>query len=84
MRRFEASLGMGASKMNAFPPVGKMSPMSILMVVVLPAPFGPTKPKISPSFTESVRSSTAWTRRRRTPDLERLREPFGAQDHRRA
>ena len=34
----------------------------MLIVVVLPAPFGPTKPKISPSSTESVRSSTAGTR----------------------
>ncbi len=40
---------MGASKILALPDVGKMSPISILMVVVFPAPFGPTKPKISPS-----------------------------------
>src|SRR5207249_4435005 len=29
------------------------------MVVVLPAPFGPRKPRISPGFTEKVRSRTA-------------------------
>jgi len=62
MRALEACDGMGASKMNPRPRVGKMSPISILMVVVFPAPFGPTKPKISPSFTENVRSSTAVTR----------------------
>ena len=31
----------------------------ILMVVVLPAPFGPRKPKISPGLTVIARSSTA-------------------------
>ncbi len=39
---------------GACPRVGKMSPISILMVVVLPAPFGPTKPKISPSCDREV------------------------------
>ena len=53
--------------MKAVPEVGKMSPISILMVVVLPAPFGPTKPKISPSSTTRSRSFTACTRLRRTP-----------------
>ena len=33
------------------PAVGRISPISILIVVVLPAPLGPTKPKISPSRT---------------------------------
>ncbi len=32
---------------------------SILTVVVLPAPFGPRKPKTSPSLTFKVRLSTA-------------------------
>ena len=31
----------------------------MLMVVVLPAPFGPRKPKTSPSFTEKEMPSTA-------------------------
>ncbi len=39
--------------------VGRESPLSISMVVVLPAPFGPSNPKISPGLTESVRWSTA-------------------------
>ena len=30
-------------------------------MVVLPAPFGPRKPKISPSFTSRFRLSTAFT-----------------------
>jgi hypothetical protein len=36
-----------------------MSPASILMVVVLPAPFGPSSPKTSPSAIVSVSPSTA-------------------------
>ena len=32
----------------AVPEVGAMSPASIRTVVVLPAPFGPSRPKISP------------------------------------
>ncbi len=32
----------------AFPEVGSSSPQRIRMVVDLPAPFGPRKPKISP------------------------------------
>ena len=35
--------------------------MSILIVVVLPAPFGPRKAKISPAWTSSEMSSTAAT-----------------------
>ena len=73
-------LGMGASKMNALPAVGKISPISILMVVVLPAPFGPTKPKISPSSTVEVEVLHRVHLRRREPDLEGLGEPFRSQD----
>ena len=46
------------------PLVGETKPMSILIVVVLPAPFGPRKPKISPRFTSSETPRTASTRRR--------------------
>ena len=35
-------------------------PVSILIVVVLPEPFGPIKPTISPLFTVKDRSSTAF------------------------
>ena len=38
-----------------------MRPVSILMVVVLPAPFGPRKPKMSPCATSRLTSLTAWT-----------------------
>ena len=39
---------------------GVSTPVIILMVVVLPAPFGPMNPKSSPPSTWSVRSSTAF------------------------
>src|SRR5436190_19361530 len=41
------------------PDVGRTSVVSILMVVDLPAPFGPRKAKISPSAIEKLMSSTA-------------------------
>src|SRR5262249_30734308 len=41
------------------PVVGKSSPQSILMVVVLPAPFGPRKANSSPSGAVRFRSCTA-------------------------
>ncbi|MBA7652386.1 hypothetical protein ES703_60220 [subsurface metagenome] len=34
---------------RAVPEVGSVSPSSISIVVVLPAPLGPRKPKMSPS-----------------------------------
>jgi hypothetical protein len=43
----------------AVPLVFDIRQQSILMVVVFPAPFGPRKPKTSPSLTCSVRFSTA-------------------------
>src|SRR3990172_1485396 len=46
---------------QALPPVGYISPTSILSVVVLPAPLGPRKPKTSPRFTSSVRPLSAPT-----------------------
>src|SRR5688572_30724539 len=41
------------------PALGASSPVSILIVVVFPAPFGPRNPKISPSSTSKVTWSTA-------------------------
>ena len=38
----------GAPVTKARPRVGRIKPASSLMVVVLPAPFGPRNPKISP------------------------------------
>src|SRR5947209_1660423 len=43
------------------PLVGVSSVVSILIVVVLPAPFGPRKAKISPALTSSEMSLTANT-----------------------
>src|SRR3954470_19873178 len=43
----------------AVPAVGRNRPTSILIVVDLPAPFGPKKPKNSPSCTVRSRWSTA-------------------------
>src|ERR1035438_4941884 len=44
---------------RAVPDVGKMSPESILSVVVLPAPLGPRNPTNSPSSIEKVMSLAA-------------------------
>src|SRR5208337_1553790 len=44
---------------EAFPAVGGSRVVSILITVVLPAPFGPTSPNISPGSIEIVNSSTA-------------------------
>ena len=41
------------------PPIGRNSPVSILIVVVLPAPFGPKSANNSPDGTVSVKRSTA-------------------------
>src|SRR4030067_2461372 len=41
------------------PEVGRAKPVSILRVVVLPAPFGPKNPKISFFITEKFKLSTA-------------------------
>ena len=46
---------------DALPFVMDARVSSILIVVVLPAPFGPKKPKISPSSTSKEMSSTALT-----------------------
>src|SRR5688572_27341487 len=41
------------------PAVGRERPAMMRMVVVLPAPFGPRKPKISPAAASRVSRSTA-------------------------
>src|SRR5947199_5647318 len=48
--------------MGASPALGWTSPSRILTVVVLPAPFGPRKPKTSPASTRSDRSCSATLR----------------------
>src|SRR4051794_15123755 len=42
------------------PEVGRNSPTIILIVVLLPAPLGPRKPKNSPRLTVKLRLSTAF------------------------
>src|SRR5207302_3883756 len=44
--------------MVTWPEVGLIKPTSIRIVVVLPAPFGPRKPKISPRWSSNETSST--------------------------
>src|SRR5712692_9456891 len=44
---------------HAWPAVGSISPHNIRNVVVLPAPSGPTSPKISPRATSMLSRSTA-------------------------
>src|SRR4051812_36197628 len=71
MRRFTPS----GSRVTSTPPtvavpdVGFSKPHSIRMVVDLPAPLLPRKPKISPRSTSKLTSSTAtnWPKRRDSP-----------------
>src|SRR5258707_182276 len=44
--------------MVTLPAVGLMRPTSMRIVVVLPAPFGPRKPKISPRWSSNETLST--------------------------
>src|SRR5438067_7654603 len=53
--------------MKARPAEGRTNPRSIFKVVVLPAPFGPSRPKISPGRTSRERSNTARTLRAQNP-----------------
>jgi len=48
MRSFFRTSVASLPKTSASPDVGKMSPSNSLSVVVLPDPFGPRRPKISP------------------------------------
>lgn len=47
---------MSCPKTWALPEVGEISPVSVRMVVDLPAPLGPIKPKNSPSSTDRFSS----------------------------
>ena len=46
-------------KRTARPALGRMSPSSMRIVVLLPEPFGPRNPKTSPLITWRLRSFTA-------------------------
>src|SRR5215475_7853838 len=61
-RRTSVDCVIGSSPSISIPPlVGVSSVVSILIVVVLPAPFGPRKAKISPASTSREMSFTADT-----------------------
>jgi dipeptidyl aminopeptidase/acylaminoacyl peptidase len=60
-RTVEALWTTSKPAMLALPEVGGSSVVNILMTVVLPAPFGPSKPKASPDAREIVRLLTAVT-----------------------
>src|SRR6185437_10267786 len=51
--------GIGSPNSSTRPAVGPIRPISILIVVVLPEPFGPRKPNTAPCGTESSSPSTA-------------------------
>jgi hypothetical protein len=59
LRTSRGELRICAPAISASPDVGERSVVSILITVVLPAPFGPNNPKTSPAFTEIVNPSTA-------------------------
>src|SRR5687767_12481089 len=63
MRRFTSSGCACTSKFatRAMPEVGFIRPVRILIVVVLPAAFGPSTTKNSPRLTVRLRSFTAST-----------------------
>ena len=58
-RTWSASLTTSNPLTAAVPEVGMRSVVSILVVVVLPAPFGPRSPNNSPSWISKETSSTA-------------------------
>src|SRR3954471_2608890 len=52
----------GAPRTSIVPEVGASSPTARLSRVLLPAPFGPTRPTTRPLGIESVQSVSAWRR----------------------
>src|ERR1017187_10236377 len=86
-RTSTASLVMEKPATRASPEEGGNSVVSILMVVVLPAPLEPSKPKTAPALTERVRESTAVNApKRRVSDLisrtiSLIRRPGSSQLH---
>src|SRR5712692_5787382 len=58
-RTRSASLHTSRSSTQAAPSLSGSSPVSILMTVVLPLPFGPRKPKTSPGSTRRLTPLTA-------------------------
>src|SRR5580700_325340 len=67
---------MGLPNTCAVPLSQRNNPIRLLMVVVLPAPFRPKKPKMLPA---SCRNPQVQTTQRRLA-MERLTEPVGFDD----
>src|SRR5258708_28607152 len=62
LRRTESrSVAVSCPATRAVPDVALASVQRILIVVVLPAPLGPRKPKVSPLVTSKSMPRTAWT-----------------------
>jgi hypothetical protein len=53
------SFSMSCPAIDALPEVGARKPVSIFIVVDLPAPLGPRNPSTSPRLTLNVMPSTA-------------------------
>jgi hypothetical protein len=60
-RTSRASVTTSRPRTRADPLVGSSRVMSILIVVVFPAPFGPRRPNSSPASTEKLTPRTAST-----------------------
>ena len=58
-RRISAGLVCGMPATAKVPRVGARIVVSTRMAVVLPAPFGPSTPRISPAAASKLRSATA-------------------------
>src|SRR6185436_8551245 len=90
---FSGSVAISAPATTAVPCVGRMSPHSMRIVVVLPEPLGPRMPKMSPARIENEMWSTATTEPKRftrslttttsrSPFMTSSRGPRGAQQPR--
>src|SRR3984885_8049283 len=60
-KAFVRSAARSTPSISICPALGSSTPRIILIVVVLPAPFGPSKPTISPGATWKLTPSTART-----------------------
>ena len=73
-RSSSAPVAQFSPSSSTVPASGAVSPSQISMVVVLPAPFGPSRPKHSPRVTSRSRPSTA------TTSAKALRSPRSRSD----
>src|SRR5256885_11850360 len=75
MRDFVGTWRGDWPKISMWPLVGKSRPRSILTVVDLPEPFGPSRPNTSPRFTSKLTLSTARALGRPQKSLKTLVRP---------